>query len=497
MIWLKSTPSHCQSAKNRTAVCGFPHPRTPAGSIHIRAVGCDRAGMSTIPAPQPSRRTVTAFWWGENGAAAVAPPQEEARGDAAIVRRESLGFRIALALIALYLLDDSFLQPEPGTSAGDHVYSGTIPILVAAAAALVYPRLRAGARGALALALGGVALGAGIAVPVYHSLIDRPTGDDYTGLLATAAGLVLMALGTVTLWRSRRGGSRKRRYVRRSAIAVAGAVVAFELVAPIAFGFGITHKARRPVAAADLGRPYEEVSLRTSDGLRLEGWYVPSRNGASVIAFPGRRGPVDHARMLVRHGYGVLLFDRRGEGESDGDGNLFGWRGDRDLKAALSFLQRRPDVHEGRIGGLGLSVGGELMLETAAKTDGLRAVVSEGAGFRSIREASELPGPSRWLLFPQNVALTATTGLFANEGPPENLKALVARIAPRPIFLIFATHGQGGEELNSAYYEAAGDPKTLWKMPEASHTGGLDARPEEYERRVVDFFDRALLEERP
>ena len=29
--------------------------------------------------------------------------------------------------------------------------------------------------------------------------------------------------------------------------------------------------------------------------------------------------------MLVRHGYGVLLFDRRGEGESNGDPNEFGW----------------------------------------------------------------------------------------------------------------------------------------------------------------------------
>jgi fermentation-respiration switch protein FrsA (DUF1100 family) len=95
------------------------------------------------------------------------------------------------------------------------------------------------------------------------------------------------------------------------------------------------------------------------------------------------------------------------------------------------------------------------------------------------------------------VALTASTALFANAGPPGNLKALVARIAPRPIFLIFATHGQGGEELNPAYYEAAGEPKALWEIPEASHTGGLDARPAEYERRVTAFFDEALLGERP
>ena len=50
--------------------------------------------------------------------------------------------------------------------------------------------------------------------------------------------------------------------------------------------------------------------------------------------------------MLARHGYGVLLFDRRGEGESEGDPNIFGWQGERDIHAAVAFLQtpagRRP-----------------------------------------------------------------------------------------------------------------------------------------------------------
>ena len=112
------------------------------------------------------------------------------------------------------------------------------------------------------------------------------------------------------------------------------------------------------------------------DGVRLEGWYIPSKNGAAVIAFPCRSGPQKLARMLARHGYGVLLFDRRGEGAGEGDPNAFGWRGERDVKAAIEFLRRRPDVDPERIGGLGLSVGGELMLQTAAETSALAAVVT-------------------------------------------------------------------------------------------------------------------------
>ena len=170
---------------------------------------------------------------------------------------------------------------------------------------------------------------------------------------------------------------------------------------PVAFAIVANHKARAPVARADLGRPYVDVSLTTSDGLRLAGWYVPSRNGAAVIAFPGRSGPLRHARMLVRHGYGVLLLDRRGEGASEGDFNARGWGGEPDLHAAIAYLRTRPDVHDGRIGGLGLSVGGELLLQTAARDPGLRAVVSEGAGLRSAAEQKHMPDtppePLRWI----------------------------------------------------------------------------------------------------
>ena len=50
-------------------------------------------------------------------------------------------------------------------------------------------------------------------------------------------------------------------------------------------------------------------------------------------------------------------------------------------------------------------------------------------------------------------------------------------------------------DLNPGYFVAAGEPKELWRIPEGGHTGGIDARSGEYERRVIGFFDRALLGE--
>ena len=122
----------------------------------------------------------------------------------------------------------------------------------------------------------------------------------------------------------------------------ATALALFVIAQPVALSYVVTHAGKAHVPAANLGAPHQNVEFTTSDGLRLKGWYVPSRNGAAVIAFAGRRDTQLRARMLVRHGYGVLLFDRRGEGESEGDPNLFGWQGERDVHGAVAFLQQPP-----------------------------------------------------------------------------------------------------------------------------------------------------------
>ena len=408
-------------------------------------------------------------------------------------RRETVVVRLCLTAIALAVLDDAFLHPEQGTSAGDHLAGGVVPSALALTLVILLPRLRAGARAALTLMCGVLALTAGIADGVRHVAVDRLSGDDATAMLATAAGALLVVIGISTLWRSRRlDGRWAPRYARRAAIAVLGLVAALYVVVPAAIAIIATHRARVPVEPAALGRPYESLSLTTQDGLRLSGWYVPSRNRAAVLAFPGRSGPVRHARMLVRHGYGVLLLDRRGEGRSDGDANAYGWEGDRDVRAAVAWLQRRSDVDRARIGGLGLSVGGEMLLEAAARTRGLRAVVSEGAGARSLAEQLDTPGRGRverWIS--PWVVQTAALSVLANASPPESLVDLLPRIAPRPVLLIRALVGNDDEVLNRAY-AASGPSARLWELPRGGHTGGLSAMPREYERRVVGFFDAAL-----
>jgi pimeloyl-ACP methyl ester carboxylesterase len=404
---------------------------------------------------------------------------------------------IATGLIAAHLLDDSFVEPEPGTAAGDHVMSGVTPVAVLVFAAVIYPHLRAGFRAVVALLIGSLGIVAGATEGGYHLVAGGFSGDDGSGLVSLLAGGLLVTIAAVCLWKARRlDESRGRRYVRRSLTGIAAGIVFFEVVFPILFAYGYTHFGRSSTPQARLGVSHENVTFRTSDGLRLAGWYVPSRNRAAVIVLPasGRSGPLEHVRMLARHGYGVLIFDPRGTGQSEGD--PYRWGADNDVKAALDYLHRRPDVDARRIGGLGLSLGGELMLQTAGETDALNAVVSEGAGIRSIREEMLKPGAAKWLAAPFWVTQTAALSVFSNQAPPPNLQDQVARISPRPFFLIYSGHPVGGEELNKRFYEAAGRPKALWKIDDARHTGGLETHPREYEHRVVGFFDAALLDRR-
>ncbi len=405
--------------------------------------------------------------------------------------RRSRLFAALAGLVALHIADDNFLQPNAGTSAGDHLVGGLILLGLVAAAILSFGRARAGVQATLALLTGF--LGLLIATEAVHYTREHgPEGDDFTGLLSIPAGLALVALGAVTLWQSRRrNGHRAWRYGRRALVTAGVAVVGFIVLFPVAFSYAITHAARAYVPEAELGVPHEDVEFTTSDGLQLKGWYIRSKNGAAVISFPGRASSQERAKFLAKHGYGVLLFDRRGEGESEGDPNLLGWQGERDIHAAVEFLQRQPDVDPQRIGGIGLSVGGEMMIEAAAESTELKAIVSEGASARSHRD--DLANGSRFDYVVGSAIFSAATSVFTSDLPPADLKSLVPK-AHGAVFFIYGEKGQPAEEpANTGFYKVAHQPKEIWEVPGSGHMAGTKAQPKEYERRVVSFFNRHLL----
>ncbi len=410
--------------------------------------------------------------------------------------RERKAILLCAAAIIIYLVLAYLVFVRPGASRADHLLAVLLPAAILALSADLWPRLQAGLRASLALLFGAFATVTGI-VSVDRLSLEGVCASGVCGLLPLAAGVVLIVLGVWLLWVSRkRGGSWWWTIARRALLLVAALFVVYWVVLPVSMAIIATERPSGPVKAVDLGRPYEQVTLTTRDGLRLGAWYVPSQNHAAIVTFP-RQWTIEQARMLVKNGYGVLLVDPRGYGDSQGDPDAYGWGSTDDIAAAVAWLRRRPDVQRRRIGGLGLSMGGEQMIEAAARNRRLKAVVSEGAGIRSVREAllrRDLSPIELALQYPQDVVQTASVWLLAAQPVPMSLKNASLLIAPRAVFFIYGEDGQEVEKtVNPVYFDAAFAPKAIWEVPGSGHTQGIETQPKEYERRVVRFFDRALL----
>jgi pimeloyl-ACP methyl ester carboxylesterase len=247
---------------------------------------------------------------------------------------------------------------------------------------------------------------------------------------------------------------------------------------------------------ADFGAEYEEINLPTHDGLRLAGWYIPSHNQAAIILVHGygsnRLGVMLEAEALFQQGYGVLMYDQRASGESEGETLSWGWRDVDDVEAVIQFLYRRGDVDSRRIGIMGCSTGAEIAIAAAAQQDALRAVAAD-APYYTV--ASDMPPPyalEDWLALPMYPMFIQFMEWKSGASASMSLSQAVTYISPRPILLI--STGQDFELRQvQRYYDLAGGPKQHWNIPEAQHCSGIQVRPEEYANRISKFFEEGLL----
>jgi uncharacterized protein len=394
-------------------------------------------------------------------------------------------FRVAVLVALVHALDDAFVHRGPGYGLGQHALAGLVALVAAAGAVIAFPRLRPGLRAALAFSLGVLAVANG-AMHAGHLGAGGPSGGDFTGLLALTAGVVLIGLSAVIPWQSRGQGTWRTRAIAPPALLV----VAFVL-APVTMGLVATHKWREPVGEPP-SAAYQDVTFRASDGLELAGWYRPSRNGAAVLVVHGgssdRKGSVAHASMLARHGYGVLLYDARGRGESEGSENNYGWDWDKDIAGALAFLERRADVEPGRIGAVGLSTGADALLDVTAERHDVAALVTDGAAAGSFADGQRLRGtelgtvPS-WLMF-------GTIQVLSGDAPTPALEDQVRRIDSPTLLISAGTDVE--RDFNVLYDRAASGPVEHWNLAGAHHTRAIREHPREYEQRVVAFLDAAL-----
>ena len=402
-------------------------------------------------------------------------------------------FGAAMAVAVLHVLDDAFLHREPGVGPGQHLLAVVVSLLLGLGAVLAFPYLRPAARSALAVFFGALAIVDGT-MHAKHIAAESAATSDVTGFLALAAGVVLIGLAAAILWLHRGEGdvSGRRRWARRIAAVPAGLLLALFTIVPVATAITETHKYREHIGTPP-SADYREVAFDASDGVHLSGWYRPTRNGATIVVLHGgggdRTGAVSHAKLLVSHGYGVLLYDARGRGKSEGQQNAFGWGWTKDVAGAVAFLKGRPEVDAQRIGGLGLSTGADAMVQAAGHGEDLRAVVADGTAAESFEDWRRLQGITA--MTPMFAAEFAAVRIASGTKSPPPMEDMIKRIT-KPLLLVSA--GRAEEFKFGVRYDraAGGRPVEHWNLPEAGHTGAIrDAAPA-YERRVTAFFDAAL-----
>jgi len=346
-----------------------------------------------------------------------------------------------------------------------------------------------GRSGAGVLALLASGIGGGIGLP-YAAKV----GVSVTTVIACAvlvAGIALLVASAIALAHHVHGWA-------RLGVVVAVVAVAYLVLATVGIAVAATnvpHVALGDATPADYGLDYREVTFPATDGVQLSGWYVPSKNGDAVVllhdAGSTRSSVLDHAAVLARAGYGILLFDARGHGESDGRAMDFGWYGDRDVNGAVQFLAQRPDAANGRILAVGLSMGGEEAIGAAASNPRICGVVAEGATGRTAADHAWLSSAYGIRGFGQELVDRVTYGfvdLLTPASPPVSLQHAVEQMAPRPVLLIAARRVTS--EPHAADHIERGAPKSVevWVAPGAGHTNALEARQSEWIDRVTRFL---------
>ncbi len=412
------------------------------------------------------------------------PARRGVRGRLARLERPLLAS--GLALVAVHLLDLAISGP-------DTVMLGVAGIAaVPAAWYALQPRLIRPTRFSLALIVGLLAFGFGVVSHGFHVVNSGPDWRDLTGVGMALGGLALVGSAAAAA-AAPRGPRGSYRALRAFGWVVGALLVTYALLMPFWQVLQVLHAPRWAIQESSLGIPHEEVTVTMADGRGLSAWYVPSRNGAALLLDHGSGGSrervVTHARMLARHGYGVLALDLPGNGESEGHSNGLGDNAQPALDSALDWLSRRDDVEPDRIGGYGISLGAEILIEGAASDPRLKAVVADGATRpKDAMDALEPPVHDRAI---GGLLLHAVRGVSGMR-MSTSLNPVIERIAPRPVLLVAAGGSEQEIPANRTYREHGGPTTQLYELPEASHTGGLRARPAEYERRTIAFLDGAL-----
>jgi len=250
------------------------------------------------------------------------------------------------------------------------------------------------------------------------------------------------------------------------------------------------------------------VSILNSEGYRTPGWYRPAdptRSRGAIVLLHGLCGtraqlaPI--AKRLRKEGWGVLLIDQRGHGESPRDLTTFGPAEAVDALAAIQWLRERPEVDPNRIGLYGASLGGATCIYAASQDPFLACAVADSSYAEFEKQAyhdlnmDKSPIKTSYRLQPSVVRIFLSLSCFvigkwAHSPDPVDVVADIKC----PLFLI---HGERDSRI---------DPASLDELADAARRGGVDVttwvvqgkghcgyhNSDEFLSRLVAFFHEHL-----
>ena len=244
----------------------------------------------------------------------------------------------------------------------------------------------------------------------------------------------------------------------------------------------------------DYGMDYEAVSFKSRDQIKLQGWYIEDKNSSATVLlahgyFGNKAGMLKYAKFLHQRGYTIFMFDFRASGESEGDTVSMGYYERLDVLGAVDYLR---SIHAKEpFFGLGISMGAAA-LTFAEKEEPVFNVLALDSMYTTIHKntARRFKEVYNFPSFPFATTLTFFGGILIHANgfkvsPLESLQHIHV-----PVLII-----QGNADTSVfiedalALYNNANEPKLLWIVDGAQHSGAYDANPQDYANVIDDFFD--------
>lgn len=243
---------------------------------------------------------------------------------------------------------------------------------------------------------------------------------------------------------------------------------------------------------ADLGLKYEEITFKSTDGIKLSGWFIPNdKTKKTIIVMHGY--PADKANLLgiaefLTKDFNVFLFDFRSFGQSEGKYTTAGCLEKNDLLGAINYLEKEKNIT--KIGLYGFSLGGAVALMTNHKN--VKAIVADSSYARLSHMVEHMYGIFSILKYPL-AYLTKLYGILFlkinidDASPADNIKNIKI-----PILLIHAEKDSQIPASEAYLLHDANKNSELWIVKNADHGMTHSINSSKYERKVLEFFEDGL-----